>query len=221
MVYLYTGTPGSGKSLHVAEEILSKLMRGGNVVTNIPMSFVGHKIKGRYVYVSDEDIRKPFFTDFLYDFAFDNHEKGKENQTLIVFDEAQRIWSSRMDRLKMSDVILWEDFFSLHRHIGYNVVMCTQNDRMLQRYIRSLAEYEVKHRKINNWGFLFLLPFKLFLTAEYWYGVKPMQKMGNSLFVFRKKYGRLYDSYVGYDQAMQQLKKRREKQPAAAPSIVT
>ena len=38
MIYLYSGTPGSGKSLHMARDIMFKLRRGQNVIANFPIN---------------------------------------------------------------------------------------------------------------------------------------------------------------------------------------
>ena len=40
MIYFYSGTPGSGKSLHVARDIMSKLRRKekNNVICNFPIN---------------------------------------------------------------------------------------------------------------------------------------------------------------------------------------
>lgn len=38
MIYLYSGTPGSGKSLHIARVIKNTLMMGKPVIANIPIN---------------------------------------------------------------------------------------------------------------------------------------------------------------------------------------
>lgn len=81
--------------------------------------------------------------------------------------------------------------------------MVTQFDRLVDRQIRSLVEYEVKHRKVNNFGtggfFLTLLSFghPVFAAIEYWYGVK--EKSGMTMMIGRKKYYAMYDSYKLFD----------------------
>ena len=91
----------------------------------------------------------------------------------------------------------WIKFFQQHRKLGYNVILVAQNDRLIDRQIRVFVEYDVKHRKINNFGWvgiictLFRIP--LFIAVTYWYGVK--EKIGSEFFVYKKKYGNFYDSY--------------------------
>ena len=78
----------------------------------------------------------------------DNHKIGKEGQTLVVIDECQIIFNCRDFGRK--DRNAWVTFFAQHRKLGFNVILITQSDRMLDRQIRSLVEEEVKHRKLNN-----------------------------------------------------------------------
>ena len=38
MIYFYTGTPGSGKSLHMASEIYEAMYKGKNVIANFEIN---------------------------------------------------------------------------------------------------------------------------------------------------------------------------------------
>ena len=87
---------------------------------------------------------------------------------------------------------------------GYNIILATQFDRLLDRQIRSLVEYEIIHRKINNYGFagaLLGLIFgekPLFIRIEYWYPIK--EKISVTFFKGKKKLYNLYDSYLNYEE---------------------
>lgn len=61
------------------------------------------------------------------------------------------------------------------------------------RQIRSLFEYDVRHRKVNNFKFGKLMPVSTFVAVTYWYGVK--ERVGCEFFTYRKKFGRIYDTY--------------------------
>jgi len=193
MIYLYDGTPGSGKSLHALKDISFKLRHGGNVISNFPVKLEKIKgIKGDFVYKDNKDLT----VDFLINYAYRNHVKGKESQTLIVIDEAQALFNPR--EYTRADRKDYNKFFSLHRHLGYNVILITQNDRLLDRQIRCLIEYQIKHRKINNFKMIGrLMPFKTFACITYWYGVR--EKISTEFFVYTKKLGSLYDSYALFD----------------------
>ena len=79
----------------------------------------------------------------------DNHTMGKENQTMLIFDEAHTIWNSR-DWQKCADRSEWLTFFSQHRKLGFDIVIISQSDIQLDKQIRIQFEYEIIHRKINN-----------------------------------------------------------------------
>lgn len=195
MIYLYTGTPGSGKSLHVIKDIVNKLKSGGNVISNFPIDVDRIKFKkgklGEFIYKPNQDLT----VDFLMDYAKNKHIKGKEAQTLIIVDEAQGKFNSRDFRDK--DRKEFNYFFTIHRHLGYNVILITQADRLLDRQIRCLVEYEVKHRKINNFKFFRYIPIKTFICITYWYGVRSI--LEREMFLFNKKIASLYDSYALFD----------------------
>lgn len=212
MIYLYSGTPGSGKSLDVAADIMRKLRRGQNVICNFPINLdlvrnktskrlfpkvfknAEYKI-GNFIYKDNSELNP----QFLVDYAKENHKKGKEGQTLIVIDECATLFNPREYQLK--DRPLWIKFFQLHRHLGYNVILIAQNDRLIDRQIRSFIEYDCKHRKANNYGnigFIFtILHIKLFCAVDYWYGVR--ERCGIRFFTYRSLYSKLYDSYSAFD----------------------
>lgn len=66
---------------------------------------------------------------------------------------------------------------------------------MLDKQIRSLIEYDVKHIKMNNGFFFFLLTS--FLAVEKWYGQR--MKLGSQVIWYHKRIAALYDSYALFD----------------------
>lgn len=198
MMYLYSGTPGSGKSLKASQDIYRKLRRGGNVIANFNINLDickgkhSKKVLGDFTFIDNSDLN----VNFLLDYAKEHHKENKENQTLIVIDEAQILFNSRSFNAK--DRMEWITFFSQHRHLGYNIILITQMDRMLDRQIRGLIETEYKHRKVNNFKMAFLIPFPIFCQVEYWYPVK--EKANVAFFFYSKKFGNLYDTYSMFNQ---------------------
>ena len=197
MITLYTGTPGSGKSYHALGDIRRALLNKKNVITNVSVDIKkisrnGRRKIGLYKYFDFSD----FDIDFLYFHSFERHKKGKEGQTLIVIDECQLVFNARdWQKLQRKE---WVSFFTRHRHLGYNVILITQFDRFIDRQIRGLLEYELKHRKVNNFGPFCLLPFTVFIVIEYWYGSKTL--VSKHFMMYRRWMGRLYDSYSMYDE---------------------
>lgn len=257
MIYLYSGTPGSGKSLHSSKDIIVKLRRKQAVISNfdINLEVVKENGKSRNVklqvqklkskiealldkyckYLSEKNITEKQFckleknienlelkieklqakklkverkignfiykdnseltVEYLFEYAKTNHVKGREGQTLIVIDECAVLFNSRSWSDKGREK--WIKFFQMHRHYGYNIILVSQNDRLIDRQIRAFIEYDVKHRKANNLGTIGLLislfRIDLFAAITYWYGVK--ERCGSEFFTYRKIYSQLYDSY--------------------------
>lgn len=196
MIYLYSGTPGSGKSLHVARDMYNRLnynRKFPNVIANFNINekMIKNK-KANFIYKDNPDLT----VEFLVNYAIKNHKMGVENQTLVVVDECQVIWNSR-DWQKGVSRMEWIKFFTQHRKLGYNFICIAQNDRMVDRQIRVLFEYEIKHRKINNYKIGRLLPFPAFAAIMYWYGVN--ERIGVEFFTYRKKWGKFYDSYGAFE----------------------
>lgn len=201
MIYLYSGTPGSGKSYHAVAVIARKLGRRdrNRVIANFPLT--GKKITSRFEYWDNSEI----CISRLMQYAREHHRLGVEGQTLVVIDEAQCIFNSRdwngkgvlHSALKRQpdSRMDWIKFFSQHRKFGYNVILIAQSDKMLDKQIRSLIEYDVKHIKMNN-GFFFFLPTS-FLAVEKWYGQR--MKLGQEVIWYHKRVAAMYDSYALFD----------------------
>lgn len=194
MIYLYTGTPGSGKSYHATYDIYKKVYQKSKkfkprVISNYYLDLKNDN----FFYLDNSEIT----TNYLYDFAKKNHKFGLESQTLVVIDEAQIIFNSRdwNSSRKGESRMDWIKFFSQHRKFGYNIILIAQNDRMIDRQIRALVEYEVAHMKINN--YFRILPLTFFLAVYRWYGQK--MKLTSETFLYRKKIANLYNSYEYFD----------------------
>lgn len=210
MITFYSGTPGSGKSLHMAKEIYSALtFKKRAVIGNFPLDYNvitnnGKKKAAQYYYVPNEELTP----DYLYNYALENHELGKEKQTLVCIDECQLLFNPREHTKK--DRLPWIRFFTEHRRLGFDFILVSQMDSLVDRQIRGLFEYEVKHRKLNNFGGFVLLPFQTFVAITYWYPIR--EKLERSVFRYKKFYGQMYDSGVIFGGRMKELLDEREKQ---------
>ena len=80
----------------------------------------------------------------------ERHKSGKpvEGQFLLVIDECQIMFNSREWNVKNRTE--WCIFFQEHRKYGYNIILITQFNRLVDRQIRSLVEFEIVHRDISN-----------------------------------------------------------------------
>lgn len=195
MINLYSGTPGSGKSLHTAETIFYALIFGRPCICNFDINSSSiKKVKGEFHYIDNESLTPNYLINFSLNY-FSNH-KFKEETILLCIDESQLLFNCReWDAAGRKE---WMSFFTQHRKYGYNIILIAQFDRMLDRQIRSLIEYEYKHRKVSNFGIygkllsLFCMGH-LHVAVKIWYPLS--EKVGSEFFVAKKKYYQLYDSY--------------------------
>ena len=198
MIELYSGTPGSGKSLHVAKIIRERLRMYNCVI--IGNSYVNQntvkKRKGTYIYVDNSRLYPERLIKFAIRYAKHKGRRLKEDELYLFIDEAQLLFNSRdWQLIKTSG---WVSFYSQHRKLGFYIGLIAQFDRMLDRQIRSLVENEIKHRKVSRAGLFgkllgFLTGDNLFIYIKIWYPMK--QKVYSEFFLGTKKVYDLYDSY--------------------------
>lgn len=202
MVDLYSGTPGSGKSLHVARYIYWHLKMGKPCICNFPLNkkLLPHP---ELFYETDNlHLTPAYLEEFSREYFAEkkNHGVRDEERILVVIDEAQLIFNAR--HWQTTDSKGWLSFFTQHRKLCYHVILVAQFDRMLDRYIRSLIENEYVHRKMSNFGwkgFLLSLVFggKVHVAVKRWYPLK--ERLGAEIFRVRKKYYRLYDTFGSFN----------------------
>lgn len=198
MIELYSGTPGSGKSLHVAKIIRERLRMYNCVI--IGNFYVNQntvkKRKGTYIYVYNSRLYPERLIKFAIRYARHKGRRLKEDELYLFIDEAQLLFNSRdWQLIKTSG---WVSFYSQHRKLGFYIGLIAQFDRMLDRQIRSLVENEIKHRKVSRAGLFgkllgFLTGDNLFIYIKIWYPMK--QKVYSEFFLGTKKVYDLYDSY--------------------------
>lgn len=218
MIELYSGTPGSGKSLHTARVIYDRLVWACKpVIANFPINrsmvywskgqlkkmgkkpdYKPKKRKaGHFFYVSDDHLTPEFLVAYAHKF----HKPRKEHQTLLVIDEcssdllfSNRSWQNK-NRMK------WIRFFQQHRKLGFDIILVAQSDKLIDKQIKAFIEYEVKHRKASNFGTVgkilgLLGGGSMFVAVKVWYGIR--EKTGSEFFRFRKFYDKFYDSYFEF-----------------------
>lgn len=221
-ISLYSGTPGSYKSYHAVKEAITWLKLGRNLITNFPLNYqkrIKKPIKGVYECVNNLDLT----VDYLINFACEHHTPSLKAQTLVIIDEASIKFNSRDFQLK--DRMGWINFLANHRHFNFDVILITQQDRMLDRQIRGLIETEYKHRALKNYkflGFLLNLLFNgCFMCVEVWYPCKL--KNGSMFYVFNKRVASCYDTmglFVDSQNKMAAARQEMEQKQKEALTIV-
>lgn len=199
MISLFSGTPGAGKSLHLACMLYNRMKFFKRpIIGNFQCDFSHIKhAKGEYVYCDNLELTPEYLIKFSRDYSEKIGRRVKEGEILLCIDECQIIFNSRdWNKGNRGE---WTSFFTQHRKLGYEIILIAQFDRMLDRQIRALIEYEYIHRKVSNFGLQgkILSLFagqKLFVSVKVWYPLK--EKVGSEFFTAHKKYYRIYDTYT-------------------------
>lgn len=206
-IELYSGFVGSGKSYAAVKngtQMADAALGKKYVIANFPVTkkktlfsrFRKVKEKDtRWIYKSNEELT----VGFLVNESLNRGWNKKEGSCLIIFDEASipfntRNWNSpdRMD---------WIKFLTQSRKFGYDFIFITQDGRMLDKQIRSLCEYEVQYKKMNNmlyFSWLSIFKITLFAGISYWNGVK-FSKGQLRLYFYKKGVADRYDTLNLFD----------------------
>lgn len=172
MIEIYVGAVGSGKSYHAMARGISKIyaMKNNIVVANFPVKFTDKDYKkgvnNRWIYLDDEELTPINLIKMSFKHGF----YGKEGHTLLIIDEAGVYFNARDWQISAQTRKEWIKFFSQSRKFGYDVVLIAQDVRIIDRQIRTTAEYIVKHVKLRNYKWLKLIPWQIFAAVNYWAG---------------------------------------------------
>lgn len=216
MISLYSGTPGSGKSLHCARTIINWSRWGSPVIGNFTVDLSKYK-RADFTYCPNHEMSPDYFIKFKLDRY--GEKNIPEGSMLIVIDECQLLFNAR--DWQQTGRNKWLSFFTQHRKFGYDIILIAQFDRMVDRYIRSLIEYEYIHRKMSNFGWqgkMLSLVFggKTFIAVKRWYPLK--EKVGSEIFHARKSLYSIYDSYATFDAATPMKPAPAQPKPAQEES---
>lgn len=208
MITIYTGTPGSSKTLHAAADIRFALNkpRGVNqpVIANFSVNTSSVKRPDAFVFVDNADLTPDWLTSYADDFWNSVDRPFSEDYLLLVIDECQilfnsRNWMSRGRAGKNDSRMDWVEFLSQHRKYGYRIILIAQSSKMIDNQFRMLIDDEVNHRKVDGMGMVggfvgTLCMHRLFMRVHYLY--QTHERLGMRLYFGRKCHMDMYDSYV-------------------------
>jgi hypothetical protein len=113
MIYLITGTPGSGKTLRAMWMLLND-----------------KALKGRVIYSNIEGASHPSIPN-------DDWRDTPEG-SVVVYDEAQRVFRPRKQGSQVPDL---EAQLETHRHTGHDILLVTQHPKLITTNVRALVGY--------------------------------------------------------------------------------
>ena len=154
MVSLYSGTPGSGKSLHMASDIYEWIKHHNVVIIGnfeINLNAIKGKKKGKYIYCNNSRLTPERLWNFCikYNEHYFKDKRRVEGRFILIIDESQLLFNAR--EWQSRDRGQWLKFFTEHRKVLLDIYLIAQFDRMLDRNIRACIEYEYIHRKITGY----------------------------------------------------------------------
>lgn len=139
MISLFTGLPGSGKTLLAIEDILE------NTNSRTPRAL--------YTNIDGLDF------EALRCFKLEDPEAWHDlpEGSLVVIDECQRFFPPRPNGSKVPDSV---KHFETHRHQGLDIVLITQHPSLLDNNVRKLVElhrhcyrpFGMNNRRVFEWN---------------------------------------------------------------------
>ena len=203
---VFTGVPGSGKSLHAARMVRYALDRKypRPVIANFPLAKDAPVMHPEcHNYVPNEEMSAGRIIDFADGYWTDHPSDFREDYILMVIDEAQLLFNSRRwsDRSRMS----YLEFLSQSRKYGVHVVLVAQSAKMIDNQFRMLIEREFNHRRVKAMGPLgamVALPFggRLFMVVRtYYVNGQSSERLGMDMMTASRRDMAMYDSYNRFE----------------------
>ena len=205
-IHIYTGTPGSGKSLHAASDIRYELTRKypRPIIANFPLSKkapVPKKNRSLYTYLPNAEMSAQTIIDMADEYWKTSGRAFREDYITLVLDECQLLFNSRLWSAK--DRMQYLSLMSQSRKYGIKVLLIAQATKMVDNQFRMLIEIEHNHRRVASFGpigALLALPFlgRLFIVVRYLY--QCTERLGMGVRIARKKDMSMYDSYARFEE---------------------
>lgn len=207
-VRAYVGVPGSGKSLHVMEDIYFQCLRKSSLVlTNFDVAWPKHARCSHAVLPSGE-IEATDVLDAVRAWLREGHRVTREGQILVVIDEAQIPFSNRDWSKKGRDE--WVRLFIQHRKLGMRLVLVVQDIGMIDKQIRACVEVVGNHMLVNHYGWfgelvnLVMLgrPVSMCVFRLPFYGASKAAIIGREMTIGKKRLYRMYDTHAMFSDDM-------------------
>ncbi|GHU96680.1 hypothetical protein FACS1894208_11610 [Clostridia bacterium] len=228
-IRVFTGTPGSGKTLRAVRYAFKMCKSGKRIITNMPLRFPDKLTSWNAPHLWTN---KELTVENFKAFDSEHHERlpdgslTEESQTLVIVDECHLLWGDNYIGSK-SECAKWEEFFSQHRKHGFDFLFVTQHIRRIDRSIRENIETETYHLKFENapnktliYAVLILLfklfRFTLFIGITSWVHFKHKDFRTRNFFTYSKKFGKMFNTFMTYESNNATSAKKREEPPREA-----
>lgn len=161
-------------------------------------------IKNHYFFCDNSDLTPAYLVKFAQE-----HHKVKtifidgveqrmylEGQTTVIIDECAVLFNCRM--WQNSNREEWCEFLRQHRKYGYDFILITQSEILLDKQIRPLIETIVMHRNLKyfNWFasiISFLCGGSTFVSLYRWQGTREVYH--REIYKYKSHIADIYNSY--------------------------
>lgn len=201
-VKAYLGVPGSGKSLHVMDDIYwySK-NRDALILTNFEL-LPPRGSKASFALLPSGELAAKDVLDAVRTWTENGHRVKREGQILVIIDEAQIPFNNR--EWQKSGRQEWIRLFIQHRKMGMNFVLVVQSLAMLDKQIQAVVETTAHHMRVNTYGWFGRLvtllalgkPICMCVYRLPFYGSSKAGIIGREVVVGRKRLYRMYDTHA-------------------------
>lgn len=197
MIHLYTGVPGSGKSIHIAAVCKYAFKHGYPILSNFQLNTEKYPKANLTVY--DNDVLTPrLIEEWAIDYWANTDRPFKEDSITVVLDEVGLLFSNRA--WNSPDRKDWIRLASLHRKYGIRMIWAVQQKQMIDKQLLGMCEMIWTHRKLSNMGslgfWLYVLSGcrPLFCAAARWNGTVRGKPLETKWYMGRKSLYELYDT---------------------------
>lgn len=200
MLYGIVGRPGGGKSYEaVVYHVFPTLEKRRKIITNLPLNVdlfaatFGEEIRDLIVVIDGKlaefgSTNRPFSSVRHYDDDWRNkHGQGP----LYLIDEAHMVLPARGCDVK---ILEW---YSMHRHLGIDIVLITQNLRKINRDIKDMIELTYSCQKNTALGSPNTYTQKVRTGSG-------SEVVNTSLRKYEKQYFKYYQSHTSSNKAVQE-----------------
>lgn len=200
-VTAYLGVPGSGKSLHVMDDIYWYSMRkDALILTNFDVNLP--KARATMKRLPFGDVSAADVLVAVKEWTEEGNLIKRENQILVVIDEAQIPFNNReWNKGGRQD---WIRLFIQHRKLGMRFILVVQSLAMLDKQIQAVVEITASHMRVNSYGWfgrlisILLLgrPVCMCIYSLPFYGRSKSSIIGREMIVGRQRLYRMYDTHA-------------------------
>lgn len=201
-IMAYLGVPGSGKSLHVMEDLYwYGLRKDALIMTNFDVT-PPRQARATFKRLPEGELGVDDLLRGFREWLDDGNVIKREGQVLVVIDEAQIPFNNR-DWNKTGRAE-WIRLFLQHRKLGMRFILVVQSLEMLDKQIRAVVERCGHHMRVNAYGWLGTLvtvatlgrPVCMCIYRLPFYGSTKAGVIGRQMIVGRKRLYRMYDTHA-------------------------